>query len=116
MRKKQLLLRKPEGAQSAAIAQAVTGVLLEGFLGKRYVLRDPRGVTELRSGVRCGTSRTCPCVLRAHTADESGCARQMVARHESMFQCRVRHQKGRQAVAALHLTRMSDASLKFQRL
>jgi len=32
--KNKLLLGKPEGAQSAAIAQAVTRLLLEGFLGK----------------------------------------------------------------------------------
>jgi len=55
---------KLDGDQSAAIEQALTGAETSGFLGKRYVLRDPRGLTELRFGV-------CP---GRHLADLPLCA------------------------------------------
>ena len=83
-------------------------------VGKRTKIRE--AFRSYARGARSRASRTCRWqgLLPPMSRFERG---QTVAQYHSLFQCPVRPRlEGNQAVAALHLMRISDASRKFQRL
>ena len=74
-------------------------------------MHDPRGLAALGSGVRGGTSRIIP--LGGLIPPMSRIVRaQMVVHYNSAFNGKTKNQ----ALVALHLMRISEPSLKFQRL